>query len=149
MKNERDELNNRFHQADLSYIQKKGRKNSTPNVTLTVTSSPDGALTFLCRFNFGSHSESTFLMCLESIIGKLITYFDINSLSVLPSILTICFSSFVVMVGGTTPGGYFCIVLFISSKSPTVKSLHTTVASLFPRFAKRAINPMEILIGAY
>jgi hypothetical protein len=70
------------------------------------TSSPDGAFTVLFRSNFGSQSNNVFLINLESIIGRLITNFEINSLSVLPLTDTMCFSNFFVTKGGTIPFGY-------------------------------------------
>jgi hypothetical protein len=37
------DLKHKTHQLIVCYIQKKGRKNSTPKDTLNVTNSPDGA----------------------------------------------------------------------------------------------------------
>ena len=61
--------NKRIHRAVLFYNQKKGRKNSTPKPTLTVSLSPDGVVTTRFMSNLGSFSSINFLMNLESIIG--------------------------------------------------------------------------------
>jgi hypothetical protein len=53
MKNYHIWLNNKIRPLNFSCYSKKGRKNSTPNATFTVTFSPDGACTSLLRFNLG------------------------------------------------------------------------------------------------
>ena len=46
-------LDSRFHQAQLAYTPKKGRKNSAPNATRDVTFSPDGAVVEIVKSNPG------------------------------------------------------------------------------------------------
>lgn len=46
-------LNNKIRQLKFYYIQKKGRKNSTPKAISNITSSPDGAIVLLDKSNEG------------------------------------------------------------------------------------------------
>jgi hypothetical protein len=93
---------------------------------LTITLSPDGAITSRDRSNLGSFSLRKLLINLESWIGICSTNVEILTLSVDPPNSRIFFISRVVITGAFLSEGYELIILSISNLSPIVKCLILT-----------------------
>jgi hypothetical protein len=129
-------------------MSKKGRKNSTPKLTLNVTFSPDGAITVLSKFILGSHSFKNFFNFLESEIGKFVTNVEISCLFLLPFNSTIDISNFFVTTGAIIPLGYDSLILSNSVVSPNDNSLHLIVAFVFSKAKSKYPSVSGVCFGS-